>query len=203
MIDVALITYDLGRPPSPDQCRVIPVAQAAVVFAAHPTVKATSISSNEVVAIYSGEVDSWPEGGPLVPLLREQGDSSTRVARNGIPGFGEAVDEALRLGRWPTLLTDAEMGRALASTPGSVGLFDLGAIALEQTTLRPLALDGVMPSTETLADGSYPLRRVMALVVRQDTPARVGPFIEFIRSAQGLEVIRSSGGYLPLEVATP
>jgi phosphate transport system substrate-binding protein len=198
VIDIGLVAHDEETPPAVDGCVTVPVARAAVVFAVHPSVHATSITSDEAIAIFSGRMPRWPDGAVVVPLLRESGDSATRLAGAALPGFADAVGREWERGRWPTLLTDADMGRALASTPGSIGLYDLGSIFLEGLPVAPLALDGVAPSTEALAAGRWPLVRTLTMLVGPRPSARARAFVEFVGEAEGRAVIAGCGGYVPM-----
>jgi phosphate transport system substrate-binding protein len=202
-VDIGLVAHEVGAPPEVDRCTTIVVARAAVVFAVHRSVPATSISREEVVAIFSGQTTRWRDGSVVVPLLRESGDSATRVAGAALPGFGDAVRAGWERGRWPTFLTDADMGRALAATPGAIGLYDLGAILIEGLPVTPLALDGVAPSEETLAAGRWTLARELSLVVGPSPSARARAFVDFVGSAEARALISELGGYVPLTGEAP
>jgi len=198
VIDVSLVSGPETEHRQLDCCEVIPIAIGAVVFVTHPSVKITGLDRRQVVRIFSGQMTTWPDGQAVVPLLREQGDSATEVAVRFFSDLGPAMNHARQRGRWPTLLTDAEMARALEATPGAVGLHDSGALRLAHPSLKVLALDGVTPEVESLADGRYPLRRVFSLVVNHHPSAQVAELVDFIRSPAGQEVIAASGGYLSL-----
>lgn len=198
VIDVGLVSHPEGHLPELSCCDVIPTVLAAVVFAVHPSVTETSLRQDQIVDVFSGRMKNWREGQAIVPLYRERRDSSTRIAGKAIPGFTDAVQRARASRQFLTLITDVDMERALVSTTGGVGLFDLGVIVLKRIPLRPLALDGVEPSAATLADRSYPLRRVLSLVVsREPNPATLD-FLEFVRSPEGRAIIEDGGGYVAL-----
>ena len=65
--------------------------------------------------------------------------------------------------------------------------------------VKLLAIDGVLPTDETIADGSYPLADYNYVVIRsdapEDSPAR--RLADFMLTAAGQEVV-SSAGFLPL-----
>lgn len=203
VVDLGLVAHEAGAAPQIDGCTTLVVARAAVIFAVHPSVPVTSLGRDEVVAIFSGRRTRWSDGSAIVPLLRETGDSATKIASAALPGLGDAVDAGWEHGRWPTFLTDADMGRALASTPGAIGLYDLGAILIEGLPVRPLALDGAAPSAEALAAGRWPLVRELSLVVGPGPRARTRAFVDFVGSAEGRAVIAESGGYAPLTGGAP
>jgi phosphate transport system substrate-binding protein len=198
-IDIGLSASHRAAPRPLECCEAIEVARSAVVFAVNSTVRESSVTDEEVVEIFAGRRTRWSDGQTIVPLLRERGDTSTAVARREIPGFGVVADAALLEARWPTLLTDAEMGRALVETPGAIGLYDLGVISFESARLRVLAINGVEPNRQTLGSGQYPLSRSLVMYVRRDPRPAARAFIRFVRSERGQAVVRQGDVYLTLE----
>ena len=198
MIDIGLVSTPAGALPELECCDVVPVAIGAVVFATHPYITTSDLTGREIVEIFSGNTTTWGDGTAIVPLLREPGDSATRIMGRIVPGFQEAVDEAVRHGRWPTLLSDLEIAQATSATQGSIGLHDLGALLIDHPTLNVIALDGVVPTAESIEDGSYPIRRWLALVVPRPAHPRARELVSFIASPTGQEVVAASGGYVPI-----
>ena len=66
--------------------------------------------------------------------------------------------------------------------------------------LKLLAIDGVLPTDESIRDGSYPLSDYNYLVLRadepEDSPAR--RLAAFVVSADGQQMV-SDAGFLPLQ----
>ncbi len=198
VIDLGLISTRGGASPAVEGFETLPIARSAVVYAVHPSVSTRSLTSAEALAIFTGRRTTWSDGQTIVPLLRERGDSATRVAASHLDDLAEAIERARFEGRWPTLLTDSDMGRALLTTPGAIGLYDLGAIRLESPSIQPLVLDGVAPDLETLSNGHYPLTRTLVILVSERRRPEVGDFVNFVQSSEGGEVLRRDGAYLPL-----
>ncbi len=199
-IDVGLIS----RPLTEEEARlglvVVPYARTAVVVATHPGVPAECLSSAELPNLYSGIRSVWKEGGRVVVLQRERGDSSFLAASRLVPGLAESNDAAHREGRWRVLYDDRSMQEALVTTEGAVGIFDLGAIASQRLPIQVLCLDGVAPSAEALASGEYPLWKDLAFVARGPLEGRAAELAGFALSAEGRERIAGLG-YLPLPIA--
>ena len=63
------------------------------------------------------------------------------------------------------------------------------------TELKLLAIDGVMPTDETIADGSYPLSNNTYVVLRKDTPqdAPARKMAEFMLTAAGQQCVENEG----------
>jgi phosphate transport system substrate-binding protein len=67
-------------------------------------------------------------------------------------------------------------------------------------TIRVLSVDGVPPSTETIATGAYPLCTAYCAVLRADTPADhpARKLVAWLLSPEGQRVAVDAG-YAPLE----
>ena len=92
---------------------------------------------------------------------------------------------------------------ALRKDPNGLAIATLG-YAGAGVRILALSVDGnaVLPSRESLSNGSYPLARGVYIDVNRkpDTPldARVKEFLSFVLSDEGQELVRRQGDYLPL-----
>jgi phosphate transport system substrate-binding protein len=197
-IDVGLISRDLKPHEQELGLRHVPYARTAVVFAVNPNVPVDGVTRGDVLAIYSGRRERWPDGTPVVVLQREQGDSSHLAAATAIDGFREVDRESLDTRRWRVLFRDTAMHEALVSTSGAIGLIDLGAAVSGELKLRVLSLDGVQASELTVSSGDYPMAKPLGFVLPTDAGEVANAFINFVFSTGGREIIRRNG-YIPLD----
>lgn len=165
-----LVESELGR-----------VAFAVVVRA---DLGLAGISTDDLAGAFAGRRPTgWPAGVPLVPVLREPGDSGYVLAATKLPAVGRAFEAARVSGRVPTRYTDQEMRDALLAGDGAFGLLDVATVHLERLPLVPLSLDGVAPTAENVRSGRYPLARQLSLVTRGPPAGEAARFVEFARSA--------------------
>jgi phosphate transport system substrate-binding protein len=127
-----------------------------------------------------------------VVLLRDRTESANLALDLAVPGLAQ-VREAAYERHLRVLYHDDAMAAALASTPGAIGVLPLQLARSHRPPLKVLALDGVHPSPETLADGSFRAARPLALVLRPDRRDRVGPFLDFLASPRGQDLLRAAG----------
>ena len=90
---------------------------------------------------------------------------------------------------------DNAIVQTLSRTPGSLGVFGFSFLEQNMDTVRAETIDGVAPSVETIADGSYPLARSLYVYVKVAhigvTPGLEQFVQEFLSDASA-----GRGGYL-------
>jgi phosphate transport system substrate-binding protein len=201
-VDLGMISRPLSSSEQALGLVQMPVARDAVVIAAHPAISVEGLSVAELEALYAGRSEMFADGTRAVVLLRDAQESANLALERWLPSIEASRKEAYRTRRLRVLYHDDAMGSALASTPGAIGVFSLGAVRSVELRLRVLSIGGVRPSVESMADGSWRATRDLSFVLRPDRAARVRLFLEFVRSDEGQEIARRSG-YLPLAEAPP
>lgn len=174
------------------------IAMTPVVFAVHASAAIAGLADAQLCAIYEGKMRSWRElGGPdlaIVPLTRPDSEVDAEVVRDGIPCL-----KSLKMPESVKVLQRAgDMAKALAETPGGIGMTSTTVVGQSQGKLKALALNGVEPGEAEIASGRYKLTRDAFLVTRATPAPKVKAFIEFAKSADGAAVIRASGA-LPVK----
>ncbi len=207
VIDIALVSRPLRDGEREQGLVATPYARAPVVVAVHASVPDVGLTRAQLIAIYEGSQRSWADGSRIVVLQRERGDSSHMAIDRVLPGF-EAVNEAAyRDSQWRVLYRDEAMREALADTQGAIGLFGQGTIP-PSLPIKALTIDGVLPSPQSVSDGSYPFYKDFAFVTRGPPQGVTAMFITFALSTEGGRVIEEAGaialrGSLPLEQEEP
>jgi phosphate transport system substrate-binding protein len=172
-------------------------AKTALVFAtADPSTQALTYQA--LVDIYAGRVTSWPDGRRLRLIVRPAGDSDNTILRSISPLFHEAVEAALKRDGMLVAATDQDAADAIASVAGALGTTTLALIVGEKRRLTPLALDGVTPSVETVASGTYPHTKTIHVVSRHQEPRpAVTAFVRFLQTPDARAIVAGTG-FLPL-----
>jgi phosphate transport system substrate-binding protein len=192
-VDLGMISRPLSAREAQLGLLVRPVARDAVVIAANRSVGVDGLTRAEIVELYAGRLRRFSDGSEAVLLLRDPQESANLALERVLPSLTALRQEATLAGRTRVLYHDDAMGQALATTPGAVGVFDLGAIVAGKLPLKALALDGVVPSVEALSDERWPVVRELAFVARPDRQARVAPFLAFVASDEGRRIARACG----------
>jgi phosphate transport system substrate-binding protein len=187
-VDLGLVSRPL-RPEEAAGLERVDLARDAVVLATAADFPVDDLSSTDVHRLYRGELRG------LTLLLRDEADSANAAMEAVLPGLTEERRASAASGRFRVLDQEDAMAFALATTPRAVGVFSLAAL---RPPLRALRLDGVAPSNESLARGSWRAVRTLGVVFRPERRDRVAPLLALATSERGRALIRSLG-YLPLE----
>lgn len=163
-------------------------ARTPFVFGTPVTNSVRRISLKEVVDIYDGRMQTWPDGTKLRLVLRPDGDSDTALLRSISEGLRRASIEAAKRPGMQMAITDLDSAESLEKIPGAFGTTTLSQIVVQKKALRPLVLDGVAPTVENAASGRYPFHKRYYVVVREPASPAAREFVAFVRSplAQGL-----------------
>jgi len=197
VVDLGLVSRPLRPQEDTLGLVVIPYARVAVAAVANLDVAEDGLRSDELVAIFDGECRQWSDGAPITVIQRERGDSSHAVVDLAVEGFAEANERAYRDERWRVVYNDRAMHEVLVSTPGSIGLLDVGTTQAQALALRVLDFDGAAPTQQNLRSGRYPFAKDLAFVSSEQPVGIARELVDFIRSSDGQALIRQRG-YIPL-----
>lgn len=167
------------------------VALDAVVPVVNPANPLASLSLDQLRALYRGAIDDWSTlagGTGGVTLLALPPVSGTAVAwKAAVLGDGVQTPRA-------QAVNAAQMKKTLAADPGAIGYLGLAAV---DASIKPVAIDGVPGTRQTVQDGSYPLRRELSLVTTDKSGKAVADFVAFFTSPEAQTLVAGSG-LLPL-----
>ena len=141
--------------------------------------------------------NDWDENaeaprGEITPVSREEG-SGTRGAFTELVGLEEDIDGEtfdMTTARSEVTNSTAVTINSVSGNKSAIGYISLGSM---NDMIKPLAIDGVMPSIETVKDGSYKIARPFNIVYRDDLSEIGQDFVQYIMSDQGQSIIEEAG----------
>lgn len=90
---------------------------------------------------------------------------------------------------------DNAIVQTLTRTPGSLGVFGFSFLEQNMDTVKAEKIDGVAPSIDTIADGSYPLARSLYVYVKKQHIGVIPGLQEFLMELVS-EGAAGRGGYM-------
>ncbi|MCL2454434.1 MAG: substrate-binding domain-containing protein [Micrococcales bacterium] len=176
------------------------IGRDALVFLTNEDNPVDSLTAEQVRDIYTGKITSWSQvGGPDVPIMafqRPEVSGSQTLMRKLVMGDATMTDP-------PTELVAAEMGSLVdgvasyANSSNALGYSVFYYVSNQYAVdgIKLIAIDGVTPSNETIADGTYPWVNEFYVVVRADEPADspARKIVEWLGTDPGRQTIKDAG----------
>jgi len=220
---VNLITGDtdliiVAREPSQDEIDaadeagieldVQPVALDAFVFLLNVANPLDGLTLDEIRAIYTGEITQWTELGvedllsaeepanPIHAFIRDANSGSQELMVGLVMGDRPMIDA-------PDMMVLTMMGliSEVDWDPLGIGysVYYYTCVMAPGENLKLAAIEGVAPTSETIAAGSYPLTAEVYMVLRADMPddSPAARLRDWLLSETGQGVVASSG-YVPI-----
>ena len=165
------------------------VAKDGVAVVINPENTVTELSTEQIAAIYTGEITNWSEvGGPdaEIAVLGRDSASGTRSAFEEILGIEDAC---VYLNEYSS--TGDVIGN-VASNPNAIGYASLSAV---DDSVVAVSVNGVAPTEATVADGSFPIQRPFVIVTVEGTElsAAAQAFLDYAMSAEVADIIAAAG----------
>lgn len=195
-IDVAFVS----RPLSPGE---LAAGLQAREYGRTPFVLVTSrvepagLSRERIADMLAGRVAAWPDGRPVRFVLRPDSDVDTALLASMSPAIARALEAARTRPGMNIAATDQDAADAAERIPGAIATCTLALVVSEGRRLHPMPIDGVAPSTRTLADGAYPYQKRMYAVVGASPSAAARRFVEFLGTREARAILESHGHALP------
>ena len=201
------------------ELQYIPIAYDAMVFFTNLENPVNGLTRQQIQDIYvRNAYSSWDQvGGPeakLLPYCRNTDSGSHALMERYFLEDGKlSLASEILQGNVSVAMSSAltDVASALSLDPPAYaigysvyayyGSYEEMMTDVTPNKLKLLAVDGVLPTAETIADGTYPLADYNYIVLRsdepKDSPAR--RLAEFMVSDAGQQAVADSG-FLPLAV---
>ncbi len=186
--DVRQGTADIGmvsRSLKAEEADLTPhtIALDGLAMIVHRDNPVASLTRNQVVAIFTGRITDWnavsARQGPITVVSKAEGRATLELF---LDYFGLRPTDI----RARVIIGDNEQGiKTVAGNPGAIAYVSVGAAAYQMArgvAIRMPALDGVVPTPQSVAAGTFPIMRQLNLVTRGDIPRLAARFIAFARS---------------------
>ena len=182
------------------------IGKDGFVFIVNKDNPVNSLTIEQLQKIYTGEITNWSQVGgnneEIVAYQREQNSGSQNLME-------KMVMKGIKMKTAPSGLMIASMeglidsvAKGYDNSKASIG-YSIYLYAKEQyvkDNIKFLSIDGVYPSDETIANGTYPLSKIVYAVTRKDVPqdSSVRKLTKWLLTDEGQKVV-VAGGYSRLK----
>lgn len=192
-LDLAISTRPLRPEELRDRLTATEYARTPFIFVANRGVRETDLTSGALASAYRQETTRWPDGTRIRLILRPETDSDTAYVKKISPEVARALDSAHSHPGMIISVTDQDCLSDTTRTPGGFGTATLTQVVTQPHRVQVLSFNGVQPTLENLANGSYPLSKTYSLVLRHDASPQARSFASFLESPRAREILREAG----------
>ncbi|MGA9098995.1 MAG: phosphate ABC transporter substrate-binding protein PstS family protein [Methanotrichaceae archaeon] len=154
----------------------------------------TNLTKDQVKEIYAGNITNWNQVGgpdkPIYAIAREQGSGTRDTFNELIMGSTKAETKESTVAQG-----SAEVKTAIVGSDKAIGY--VGFSYIQDDTIKAIALNGVLPTVQSIKNGSYLLSRHLYLYTFGDPTPGAKAFIDFTKSAAGQNIAQENG-FIPL-----
>ena len=159
------------------ELELVPIGSDAFVFIVNDSNPVNNITIEQIRGIYSGEIKNWKElGGKDIPIaaMRRNKNSGSQTALEKLMGDTPIKPDY-------TTLFGSPIGFSFRYYV--TGMLGEGGVKI-------LTINGIAPTAETIADGSYPVAgNIYAIYRKGETNENVQKAIDFMLSPEGQKIV--------------
>ena len=151
------------------------------------------LKSTEIAALVRADRPVWPDGTPILIILRPADETDYIVLGEHFPGFAEALQHLRKRRDLSVAATDQDNADMAEKLKGSLTSFTLTQLVTEKRTLKFVAINGAAASLENYQNGTYPYGKHLYLVVPSVVSPEAEAFIAFLAGAVGEALLQRGG----------
>lgn len=165
------------------------LAYDGIAIIVNPENPVSDLTLEQIADIYTGRITNWKDLGgndaEIVLIGREAG-SGTRDGFETITGTSDACQYRQELTSTGDVIT------TVAQNPNAIGYASLASI---KDTVKALSVGGIVPTEDSVKDGSYAIQRPFVLVTVEGRALSecTQKFFEYITSSEAASLISAAG----------
>ncbi len=181
----------------------IVVARDAIAIVAHPSNPVDQLTLAQISDIYTGKLVNWQQVGgvdrPIVPLSRESNSGTYVYMLENVIRLGEKESELLFSPDTLLMASSEGISTEVRQNPNAFGYDGLGYVTPDQKVIavaRDESGPFVLPSVDTVNDGSYPISRPLFMYTAGEPQGAIKAYLDWVLSEGQAAVLEL--GFVPI-----
>ena len=175
------------------------IAEDGIAMIVHADNPVAELSNEQVVAIYTGGIESWSAVGgkdaPITVVNKAEGRSTLEL-------FLEYYNLDNTKIQADVVIGDNQQGiKVVSGNPDAIGYVSIGTADFEAeqgAPIKALPIGGIPATLESVKNHEYPLIRSLSLVTKKEPAGLVKKFIDFCRSKDLHDIVLEQY-FVPIE----
>lgn len=179
---------------------IAPIGCDALVFIVNAQNPVDNLTTRQIIDIYAGKITIWKEVGgkdeEIAPYQRNDSSGSQTLMKKLVMNWTPLMPTRENLIAWGM----NEIITAVATYDNSYSAIGYNvyyyvSVMRKDPNIKILAVDGIIPSNETIANGEYPFVNDFYAVIRKNAPQNSPERLLFswLQSAEGQMLIDAEG----------
>ncbi|MDO4544003.1 MAG: phosphate ABC transporter substrate-binding protein [Clostridia bacterium] len=187
--DIGLSSRELKAEELAKGLKATVLAYDGIAIIVNPENGVENLTMQQLADMYTGKITNWSEvggaDGAIVLIGREAG-SGTR------DGFESITDTEDNCAYRQELTSTGDVITTVASNPNAIGYASLAAV---KDNVKIVSIDGVIPTEESVKNGSYTVQRPFVLVTKDgvELSKAAQDFFDYITSQEAADIILAAG----------
>ncbi len=159
----------------------------------NPQNPVTGLKKVQLQEIFAGKIDNWKDcGGPnkMINVYTRDKASGTRAVF-----WKKALGKGTITAKANFAVSNGAMKSAIANDPYGIGYVSVGHM---DESVKPVALDGVVPTLDTVKKGTYKIARGLYSNTKGEPTGLTRLFIDYLFSPEGQQ-IAAQKGFIPVK----
>lgn len=187
--DIGLSSRNLKDEEAAKGLEATVLALDGIAVIVNPNNPVKDLDVETIAKIYTGEITNWKDVGGNdgeIVLIGREANSGTRDGFESITGTAEACKYRQELPSTGDVIT------TVANNPNAIGYASLASV---KDSVKAVSVNGVVPTEDTIKDGSYEIQRPFVLVTKKDAELSqtAKAFFDFCLSEEAKAIILEAG----------
>lgn len=161
------------------------IGQEGIVIAVNNKNTVTDLSKEQLKDIFSGKITNWNQvggnDGEINVITREEGSGTLDAFKNIVLGKDTDIkDNAI------VQSSTESVKQSVKQDENAIGFVSFAHMSSD---VKSLTIDGVNPTVETIADGSYELQRPFLFLVKGTPSPELKEFIDWVNGPEGQKIL--------------
>jgi len=165
------------------------VALDGIAMVVHPGNPVRNLKKAQIADIYKGRITNWNQvGGPnarIVVIQRESNSGTQEAFKDLVMGKTAQISKTAE-----TQASNGAVKNRVSSTRSAIGFLGLGFV---DRSVKPVAVNGVLPSPVTVRSGTYPVSRPLYIYTNGQPAGMLKKFIDLSKTPDGKKMITELG----------
>jgi len=186
IVDIGTSSKDLNATEKEELNRYL-IGKDGIVIAVNVENPVDGLSKGQIRDIYDGNITNWKDVGgqdaKINVITREDGSGTRSVFQNIIMGKNTKIR-----GDAVVLTSTESIVQSVKGDPNAIGYISLTSF---KNDVKALKVDGVYPSEQTIANGSYAIQNPFLFLTKGEVKPVVKDFLDFCLSPEGQALVES------------